>query len=139
MRKLLCYQGSAADYPDDMSFDPVCVFCRIVSGTEPADIVREWEEAVAFLPREKNGRRGCTDGHVLVVPRVHVVDAADVPAVTGSAARRAAEYAASLGMPFNLITSAGSVATQTVYHLHWHVVPRHEGDGLALPWTGGAR
>jgi diadenosine tetraphosphate (Ap4A) HIT family hydrolase len=36
----------------------------------------------------------------------------------------------------NFITSAGRDATQTVFHLHIHIVPRHAGDGLALPWTG---
>ena len=35
----------------------------------------------------------------------------------------------------NLITSVGAAATQTVKHLHIHIVPRHEGDGLHLPWT----
>jgi histidine triad (HIT) family protein len=41
--------------------------------------------------------------------------------------------------PCNIITSAGSDATQTVFHLHLHVVPRRAGDGLALPWTGDHR
>jgi histidine triad (HIT) family protein len=36
----------------------------------------------------------------------------------------------------NIITSIGRVATQSVFHLHVHIVPRHEGDGLCLPWTG---
>lgn len=39
----------------------------------------------------------------------------------------------------NIITSRGSAATQTVYHLHLHVVPRREGDGLGLPWTDRQR
>jgi histidine triad (HIT) family protein len=38
--------------------------------------------------------------------------------------------------PCNIITSVGAEATQTVFHLHLHVVPRRFGDGLALPWTG---
>ena len=39
----------------------------------------------------------------------------------------------------NLITSIGAAATQTVFHLHVHVVPRHEGDGLLLPWSNQER
>jgi histidine triad (HIT) family protein len=48
----------------------------------------------------------------------------------------AAELAAAI-MPdaFNIITSAGRDATQTVDHLHLHLVPRRPGDGLALPWA----
>ena len=47
-----------------------CVFCRIVAGTEPATVVREWEDAIAFSPRHP-----VTPGHLLVVPRTHVADA----------------------------------------------------------------
>jgi histidine triad (HIT) family protein len=47
---------------------------------------------------------------------------------------RAAQWARTCG-DANLITSVGSAATQTVFHLHVHVVPRRAGDGLALPWT----
>ncbi len=35
---------------------------------------------------------------------------------------------------FNLLTSVGSAATQTIRHLHWHIVPREEGDRISLPW-----
>lgn len=108
-----------------------CVFCRIVAGTEPATVVREWEDAIAFSPRHP-----VTPGHLLVVPRTHVADAVEAPAVTGAVFARAAELAAERGLDsLNLITSRGAEATQTVYHLHAHLVPRREGDGLPLPWT----
>lgn len=84
-----------------------------------------------------------TPGHVLVVPRKHVRDALEDLELSGKVFRFAAEYARFLkldyygdGGQFNFITSAGANATQTVFHLHVHVVPRREGDGLALPWTG---
>lgn len=48
--------------------------------------------------------------------------------------QRAAEYAAKLGSAFNIITSAGAAATQSVWHLHLHVVPRSTDDGLMVPW-----
>jgi len=81
--------------------------------------------------------RPVVPGHVLAVPAIHVADALDVPAVTGSVMAAAAQYAreAEVGA-CNLITSAGAAATQTVFHLHVHIVPRREGDGLALPWSG---
>ena len=108
-----------------------CVFCRIVAGTEPATVVRRWPDAVAIVPRHP-----VTPGHTLVIPTVHVRDFTEDPDVSAAAMRRAGELAAP---PANLITSAGSEATQTVWHLHLHVVPRAAGDGLALPWSGQMR
>ena len=116
--------------PGQISTD-TCVFCRIVSGESPAEIVAQWPDAIAIVPT-----RPVTPGHILVIPRGHVVDARHDPIVAGVAFARAA----SLGSgPCNLITSAGSLATQTVFHLHVHVVPRRQGDGLALPWTNQLR
>lgn len=116
-----------------------CAFCDIAAGTGPATVVAEWPDTVAFLPRaDTTGKRGCTDGHVLVIPRAHVADFAADPIVTAVTTARAAELAARLGGEFNLITSRGAAATQTVYHLHVHLVPRVAGDGLALPWSAAA-
>jgi histidine triad (HIT) family protein len=109
--------------------DEPCVFCEIAGGREPAVVVREWPDTVAIVPLEP-----VVDGHVLVIPRCHVEDAAENPEVTAVTFGRAAEISV---RPFNLITSAGPEATQTVPHLHVHVVPRREGDGLALPWSRG--
>ncbi|MGW0901320.1 HIT family protein [Streptomyces goshikiensis] len=108
-----------------------CTFCAIVVGELPATVVREWDDAVAVLPR----RGGCTEGHVLVIPRAHVADAGVDPGVTARTMARAAELMAE-HEDANIITSKGAHGTQTQFHLHVHVVPRGEGDGLALPWTG---
>jgi histidine triad (HIT) family protein len=104
-----------------------CIFCRIVQGVEPANVVVRWSDAIAIVPRNP-----VTRGHVLVIPKQHVQDYLDDPAVSAMVTARAAEIAPH---PSNLITSAGALASQTVYHLHAHVVPRREGDGLPLPWT----
>ncbi len=107
-----------------------CPFCDIAAGLGPATIVREWPDAIAIRPRSG----GVTAGHLLVLPRVHMSDAATDPVVTAAVAARAAELMAELPN-VNLITSRGAAATQSVRHLHFHVLPREEGDGLVLPWT----
>lgn len=106
-----------------------CVFCRIIAGREPATVLRRWDDAIAIVPLSP-----VADGHVLIIPAVHVADYTEDPDVTAVVARRAAEIAP---YPSNLITSAGREATQSVGHLHAHVVPRHYNDGLALPWYSG--
>jgi histidine triad (HIT) family protein len=116
-----------------MSVPPItkaeCVFCDIVAGTAPAEVFHEWDDALAFVPLNP-----VTRGHLLVIPKVHVADVGHDPAISAATMQRAAQLAASQWC--NVITSRGSVATQTVFHLHFHIVPRRENDGLALPWTG---
>lgn len=108
-------------------FDPACVFCQRVIAGEFDDGDRD---AVIFAPRHP-----VTPGHRLIVPRLHVTDAAQDAEVTAAAMRLAAAYAAEAGGDFNLITSRGRHATQTVFHLHIHFVPRRENDDLVLPWS----
>lgn len=110
-----------------------CAFCAILAGRAEAAIVSEWDDAIAILPR-----RPVVEGHVLVLPRTHVADASTDPAITAAVMARAALLLAEHPAA-NLITSIGAAATQTVFHLHVHVVPRWPGDGLPLPWTPRAR
>ena len=109
---------------------PDCPFCKRIAAGE-FEISDRF--AVAFEPLNP-----VTPGHLLVVPRPHVQDAGSNPLVAARTMALAAEIAGPLGWAesYNLITSAGAAATQTVYHLHLHIVPRREGDGLHLPWTG---
>jgi histidine triad (HIT) family protein len=107
------------------------VFCAIVRGEEPATIVRRWADAMAIVPLNP-----VVDGHLLVIPVNHIRDASESPYFAGQAMARAAEIARP---PFNIITSAGQEATQSVFHLHLHIVPRAVDDGLALPWYSGKR
>jgi histidine triad (HIT) family protein len=109
-----------------------CAFCRIIAGDGHAERLRGWPDAIVFTPLNP-----VTPGHVLVVPKVHVPHALADPAVTGLTMQRASEYAQDAGH-CNLITSVGSAATQTIRHLHIHIVPRRPDDGLALPWTAEA-
>lgn len=105
-----------------------CPFCDIVAGRAPASIFHEWDDALAIVPLNP-----VTEGHLLVIPKVHVADVGHDPDISAATMRRAAQLAASQWC--NVITSRGRVATQSVFHLHYHLVPRREGDGLALPWT----
>lgn len=112
-----------------------CPFCEIAVGLAPATIVEEWTSCMAIVPLNP-----VVPGHVIVFPRDHVVDFAESPAATGEVARRTAELAKRLGLKAaNMITSMGEAATQSVFHLHWHLVPRETNDGLALPWYSGKK
>ncbi|MGS2590998.1 HIT family protein [Streptomyces hebeiensis] len=112
-----------------------CVFCRIVAGTAPARIVHEDRDTLAFIPINPVG-----DGHVLVVPRRHVpdlweLDDALATALTTSALRVARGVRAAFRPGgLNIVNSAGAAATQTVMHLHVHVVARYEGDPMGDFW-----
>jgi histidine triad (HIT) family protein len=108
-----------------------CIFCAIVRGDAPAQFVRQWDDAVAIVPHGP-----VVAGHVLVIPKQHVADFGEDPDVSALTMRRAAEI---VPHPANIITSLGREATQSVFHLHIHVVPRAENDGLALPWYSGKR
>jgi histidine triad (HIT) family protein len=77
-----------------------------------------------------------TPGHRLFVPAFHYKDAATAPSATGAVFEWASWWAEQQGEDFNLIVNAGLAASQSVPHLHVHYVPRREGDGLHLPWTG---
>lgn len=116
-------------------FDSKCVFCKIIQGLLPSHKVREWDDAIAIVPLAPvTGERFLPgEGHVLVMPKTHVPDFAFNPEVTGRTFQRAAELADLRDA--NLITSKGESATQTVHHLHVHLVPRVPRDGLPLPWT----
>lgn len=112
--------------------DPTCLFCRIISGDLPSRQVYADEHAVAFLDLAAWHR-----GHTLVVPRRHVVDLVSgepsllqiAPAID-AVARLLKQRLVADGI--NLLSSAGEIAGQTVFHLHVHVIPRYADEpGLA--------
>jgi len=115
--------------------DPDCIFCRIVAGELPAQIVDSDERTIAFLDISPASR-----GHALVIPRRHArdlleIDPEDLAAVAIAAQRLARRMPERLGVAgINLLNSCGAPAWQTVFHLHIHVIPRYEGDPLRLPW-----
>ena len=115
--------------------DPDCIFCKIVAGELPAQIVDEDERTIAFMDIAPGTR-----GHLLVIPRRHArdlleIEAGDLEATILSAqrmARRVHERLDADGV--NLLNSRGEAAWQTVFHFHLHVIPRYRDDPLRLPW-----
>lgn len=113
-----------------------CEFCSIARGEDPAaEVVCEGESWIAFFPLHP-----ATPGHTLVIPRIHVTDLWRADLELGdelmSAAIRVGRAINSALVPegVNLITSAGAIAEQTVFHLHLHVVPRWRRDGFGDIW-----
>lgn len=106
-----------------------CLFCRIARGEAPGALVLQTRQVVAFLDH-----RPLFPGHCLVIPRLHVATLADLPdPLTGplwKAARTLARAVeAALGADGSFVAVNNRVS-QSVPHLHVHVVPRRRGDGL---------
>ncbi len=106
-----------------------CLFCRIIAGDEPAAIVMSDEVAVAFLDVKP-----LFVGHTLVVPRDHHVTLADLPLdQVGPLFERARRMTTVVGDTMEVpgtFVAMNNVVSQSVPHLHVHVVPRRPKDGL---------
>ncbi len=112
-----------------------CIFCRLVAREIPAAIVHEDELTIAFMDLGQ-----VTPGHVLVATRRHAATLLDVTPEEAAAAMQCAQRVARAAQQafdpagLTLLQANGAVGGQTVGHFHLHVVPRHEGDGIALSW-----
>ena len=109
-----------------------CIFCRIVAGSIPADVVAETAHSVAFRDLEPQAPT-----HVLVIPRRHVPDVGSLAAASADeladAVSLAARVAEQEGLPgFRLVANTGAAAQQSVFHAHLHVV-----GGRELTWPPG--
>ena len=106
-----------------------CTFCSVVAGDLPADIVLDEPELLGFLDR-----RPVFKGHVLLVPREHVDTLLDLPPrlhapLLEATQRLARAVVDGLGAQGSFV-AMNNVVSQSVPHLHVHVVPRTKGDGL---------
>jgi histidine triad (HIT) family protein len=116
--------------------DPECIFCKIIAGEVPGQIVEEDGRTIAFMDINP-----ATRGHLLVIPRAHArnlleISPEDLGATIATAQRMAQRVNQRLQPAgINLINSCGSAAWQTVFHFHVHVIPRYEDDPLKLPWV----
>lgn len=107
-------------------------------------VQNEWEKGCVFC--DLANRTGVdildieplnpvVEGHRIVFSRHHSKDFTDDIGITMRVMQRASEIAKEMGGDCNLITSKGKDATQSVFHLHVHIVPRKSGDNLLLPWS----
>jgi histidine triad (HIT) family protein len=111
-----------------------CLFCKIVAGEIPATVVRETNETLAFRDIDPQAPT-----HVVVVPKRHLADAADLasaaPALAGAMITTAAEVAAAEGISdggYRMVFNTGPEAGQTVFHVHLHVL-----GGRRMTWPPG--
>lgn len=113
-----------------------CIFCKIIKGQIPSQEVYEDNDFFAFLDINP-----VTPGHTLVAPKKHSYNALDtdddVLEKLGPVLKKVSQ-AVCRGMgtdSFNLNQNNGKLSGQVVEHLHWHIIPRYEDDGLRL-WPG---
>lgn len=122
-----------------MSTDPDCIFCKIVAGELPSTQIAETDAALAFMDINP-----ASEGHALVIPKVHSRDLMDIEPEDLTACALLAQQVARTAMDrldadgVNLLNCCGADAWQTVFHFHLHVIPRFadqpEKDSLVLPW-----
>jgi histidine triad (HIT) family protein len=116
--------------------DQDCIFCKIVAGDMPAEILDSDEKTVSFMDINP-----ATKGHALVIPRAHSHDLLaisddDLSACTLAARKLAQKMEETLEPDgYNVLNCCRPAAWQTVFHFHLHVVPRYESDPLQLPWV----
>jgi histidine triad (HIT) family protein len=112
-----------------------CVFCKIVARQIPATVVHEDAETLAFMDIGQ-----VNPGHVLVACKAHVENVyalsdAQAAAVFRAVAKVARAVRAAFEPPgLSIYQANGKPAGQTVFHLHLHVLPRHDADGMQLTW-----
>lgn len=117
---------------------PDCIFCKIAASEIPSAKIYEDDKVFAFLDLAPAAK-----GHTLIVPKAHAETILDLPAGFGESVLVAmakigrAQMKALGAAGFNCLQNNFSAAGQEVMHLHWHVIPRFEGDGLGLKWAQG--
>lgn len=110
-----------------------CIFCKIVAGEIPCAKVLETDTVLAFLDIAPVAR-----GHALVIPKAHFPTVLDIdpalgPDILAATARVGRALMRATGATgFNVGLNCNPSAGQLVFHAHWHLVPRIEGDGLTL-------
>ncbi len=111
-----------------------CLFCKIAKKEIPSDIAYEDENVIAFLDIKP-----MNPGHTLVIPKKHVENIFDIDekdlGLVMNVVKKIAKTVDKMSNGVNVIQNNRSAAGQVVDHLHFHIVPRYENDGL-LPWEG---
>ena len=118
-----------------------CIFCKIIKGDIPSYKIYEDEFTYAFLDIAKD-----VDGHTLVVPKKHVTNVLDCDAetlshVANTIKKIANYYVDKCGYDgVNILNASGEAAQQSVFHLHFHIIPRKNNDNVdGFPHFDGAK
>ncbi len=112
-----------------------CVFCKIINKEFDANIVYEDEHIIAFLDKFPSSL-----GHTLIVPKKHVSNIFELDKETGAKIfQKAIDISNAmknvLGIEnINILQNNGSLASQTVFHFHMHIIPRYENDNVTISW-----
>ena len=118
--------------------DSNCIFCKIANGEIPSSTIYEDEDFRAFLDLGPAAR-----GHALLVPKEHY---ANLYELEDGLCSRIFPLAKKLAIHmkeilhcdgFNIMQNNGTVAGQTVFHFHLHLIPRYEGDTAGIRWNPG--
>lgn len=110
-----------------------CIFCKIIKGEIPSHKIYEDDMTYAFLDIARDSY-----GHTLVIPKKHcanVLDCANkyLEAVSKTVKKIAVHYTQDCGFDgVNILNASGESAQQTVFHLHFHIVPRKKDDGIDM-------
>jgi histidine triad (HIT) family protein len=121
------------------SFNPECIFCKIVAGTLPSAKVYEDENILAFMNLQQKN-----PGHTLIIPKKHSrnlydideEDAANVAKVSVKLGRAIKTAFNPIGM--NSLQNSEPAAMQSVFHYHLHLIPRYADDDLFAIWRAPA-
>ena len=134
MQELRQFQLSAQSYRygKDVSLDPTCLFCKIIEGEIPADIVLRNENVVAF-----NDIAPQAPTHILIIPTLHVSNSAELakasPTITAELFKVAEQISNDRGLGgYRTLFNTGAEAGQSVFHAHMHLL-----GGRALAWPPG--
>jgi len=125
-------QAGAVRLPED------CIFCRIVAGTAPCEVVYQDASTLAFMDINP-----ANEGHCLVIPKEHFGDIFAMPPAAFAAvavavvmvARAVNEVLRPGGL--SVVQANGALAGQTVPHVHVHILPRRAADNLLINWDRG--
>lgn len=112
-----------------------CIFCKIADHQEQAWIVYETEKNIAFLDIYP-----MNPYHTLIIPKQHYTDIFSIPTEVLQGMMETLKYVvdlyrSKLGMTdMQIINNSGVMGQQSVFHIHFHIAPRHKGDGQNIKW-----
>ncbi|QNN21108.1 HIT family protein [Planctomycetales bacterium ZRK34] len=118
--------------------DPNCIFCKIIAGEIPCWKIYEDDHVLAYLDIGP-----LSEGHCLIIPKKHYVTIDQMPTDEAAACMAVvpklskAVIAATGAAGWNVLQNNHQVAGQAVDHVHIHIIPRNDGDGLGFRWPAG--